>query len=188
MFEKFGDYMFSLLFAPLKRVRKAVNQFYIFFQVTGKLFDQCKEDVFRLREESAILTCSDAMLPVHGQDRDMARLQGETLEGYRTRLAMKGIVAETAGTNEGIRYLARSLGYDGVEIVRNPDPARWAEATVTFVGGRIVVDDAEVLARELNKIKRARTLLSIAKEQRYPAALFHGAVRTTGREFIIRQE
>ena len=135
MFEKFGDYMFSLLFAPLKRVQKSANQFYIFFQVVGKLFDQCKQDVFRLREESAVLTCSDQLLPVHGQDRGMVRLQGETLEGYRTRLAMKGIVAETAGTNAGIRYLARSLGYDGVEIVKNPDPARWGRGFVARLSG-----------------------------------------------------
>ena len=51
MFEKFGEYMFFLLCAPLKKAKKTVNQFYIFFKVAGKLFDQCKLDLFRLREE-----------------------------------------------------------------------------------------------------------------------------------------
>lgn len=188
MFEKFGEYMFFLLFAPLKRVKKSANQFYIFFKVVGKLFDQCKRDVFRLREESSIMTCSDEMLPVHGQDRDMNRLSGESLEGYRTRLAMKGIIAEMAGTNEGIRYLARAFGYETVSIIPSPEPGHWAEADVRFIGGSIVLDDRELLLYELNKIKPARTLLSHTKEQRYFSRLYVGTAYIIGKQITIRQE
>lgn len=187
MFEKFGDYMFHLLFAPLKRVRKSANQFYIFFKVIGRLFDQCKQDLFRLREESSVLTCSDAMLPVHGQDRDMVRLNGESLDGYRTRLAMKGIIAEKAGTNEGIRHLAKAFGYENVVIEPSEEPGRWAEATVRFIGGSIVLDDRALLLYELNKIKPARTLLDHTKEQRYPSRLFVGTGYAVGKQITIRQ-
>lgn len=188
MFTKFGDYMFFLLFAPLKRVKKSLNQFYIFFKVVGRLFDQTKLEIFRVRDECSVLTCSDLMLPIHGQDRDMPRLNGETMENYRIRLAMKGVIAEKAGTCEGIRYLAKSFGYDSVEISKNSDPQKWAEATVTFIGGKIVIDDRDILMHELNKIKPARTLLSFSKEQQYDATLYYGAVRVIGRQFTISQE
>ena len=187
MFEKFGDYMFHLLFAPLKRVKRSVNQFYIFFKVAGKLFDQCKAEVFRLREEGCVLTCSDVMLPVHGQDRDMIRLDGESLEGYRNRLTMKGIIAEKAGTCEGIRSLAKAFGYENVEIVPSPDPGHWAEVAVRFVGGSIVLDDRDLLLYELNKIKPARTLLEHTKEQRYTSRIYVGTAYIIGKQITIRQ-
>ena len=86
MFKTFGEYMYTLLFSPLRRGRQSLNQFYIFFKVMGRSFDQCKEALLQVREEASVLTCSDAMLPVHGADRDMLRLQGETVDNYRRRL------------------------------------------------------------------------------------------------------
>ena len=41
-FETFGEYMFDLLFAPLKKGRKTVNQLCIFFKVMGREFDDLK--------------------------------------------------------------------------------------------------------------------------------------------------
>ena len=188
MFQNFGDYMFSLLLGPLKRGKKAMNQVYIFFKVLGQSFDQCKQYLFRIREEASILTCSDEMLQIHGQDRGMLRLEGETLENYRTRLTMKGIIAAKAGTVEGIRYLARAFGYDECQIEPGEKPDHWAEATVLFVGGDIVLDNRELLLQELNKIKPARTLLTLSKEQRYQTPLYFAAVKVTGRQMTISQE
>ena len=51
-FGTFGEYMFDLLFAPLKRGKRAANQFYIFFKVVGRIFDGMKKDVFRVRSEA----------------------------------------------------------------------------------------------------------------------------------------
>lgn len=186
--KNFGDYMFSLLFAPLKRVKKASNQLHIFLKVLGRALDELKLLVFRVREESSVLTCSDSMLPVHGVDRDMPRLKGETLDNYRIRLAMKGVIAAQAGTCAGIRCLARSFGYDNVEISTSTDEAHWAEASVLFIGGDIVLDDRDILLQELNKIKPARTLLTLAKEQRYAAPLSFAAARVVGRQITIEQE
>lgn len=186
-FEKFGDYMFDLLFAPLKRGKKAVNQLYIFCKVVGRMFDQSKEELLRARDESFVISCSDVMLPVHGQDRGMVRLKGETMDGYRTRLAMKGIIAEKAGTNEGIRYLAKAFGYDHVEIEKSPDVERWAEATVRFIGGKVVLDDGDLLLQELDKIKPARTVLTLSKEQRYHAQLHMGSAYVIGKQITLRQ-
>ena len=101
-FDTFGAYMFDLLFAPLKRGKRAANQFFIFFKVIGRIFDGMKKDAFRLRDELNVATASPAMLPVHGQDRDMPRLEGESIENYRARLSMKGIISEWGGTKIGI--------------------------------------------------------------------------------------
>ena len=187
MADNFTEYLYGLLPAPLKRGKKAVNQFFIFFKAIGGLFDDCKQDIFRLREASMLASATDAVLQLHGQDRDMPRLYGETLENYRERLLMKGIIAEAAGTNEGIRYVAQAFGYDNVIITTSSDPAHWAEATVQFIGGKIVLDDRELLLQELNKIKPARTLLFLSKEQRYRGVIHVGGGYAIGKQITIRQ-
>ena len=117
----------------------------------------------------------------------MIRLDGESLEGYRNRLMMKGIIAEKAGTCEGIRSLAKAFGYENVEIVPSPDPDHWAEVAVRFVGGSIVLDDRDLLLHELNKIKSARTLLEHTKEQRYTSRMYAGTAYIIGKQITIRQ-
>ena len=81
-YDNFGDYMFDLLFAPLKKGKEAANQFRIFFRVIGKDFDDVKKAFFRVRDEANVVSASPVMLPVHGQDRDMPRLEGEDIEAY----------------------------------------------------------------------------------------------------------
>ena len=61
-FDTFGAYMFELLFAPLKRGKRAANQFFIFFKVIGRIFDGMKKDAFRLRDELNVATASPVML------------------------------------------------------------------------------------------------------------------------------
>lgn len=78
-FDTFGEYMFDLLFAPLKRGKRTANQLFIFFKVVGRVFDGMKKDAFRVRDEANVATASPVMLPVHGQDRDMPRLEGEDM-------------------------------------------------------------------------------------------------------------
>ena len=158
MFEKFSDYMYSLLFTPLKKVKQTANQCYIFFKVIGKLFDEAKDDLFRVREESMIASASEIMLPEHGRDREMNRLKGETVEGYRTRLSMKALIAEKAGTNAGILLALSSLGYEHSYIERMSlhDPELWAEFIV-FLGGKYPsgVNDIAVIDTEVMKVKEA---------------------------------
>lgn len=153
MFEKFSDYMYSLLFTPLKKVRQAGNQFYLFFKVVGKLFDNTKSDIFRVREESIVASASEVMLPEHGKDRDMPRLKGETVEGYRTRLSMKAIIAEKAGTEAGILLALLTLGYKNSEIVPASvyDRDRWAEFYV-FLKMNDLLSDPPVNFKIVKKI------------------------------------
>lgn len=183
----FGEYMFELLFAPLKRAKKSINQFWIFFKVIGMRFDRLKQSVFQVREESMLISASDSMLPVHGTEHQMLRIRGETLDNYRMRLLSHARIAEAAGTDAGIRYLAQAFGYENVEILPSPNDGAWAEAVVQFIGGRIVLDDREILLQELDKIKPARTVLTLAKEQRYTSTVHVGSAYIVGRQLTIRQ-
>ena len=166
MFDKFGDYMYSLLFTPLKKVRKASNQFNLFFKVVGRLFDDTKQDIFRVREEAMVVSASKIMLPEHGKDRDMPRLLGETTEGYRTRLSMKAIIAEMAGTEAGILLSMASLGYDRsyLEPMYKHDPERWAEFILFLGGDSPSVTDMRVIDGEVMKVKEASSMPAYARE------------------------
>lgn len=168
MFEKFQDYMYYLLFAPLKKVFKRNNQFYILFKVAGKLFDQTKQDIFRAREESMVISASEKMLNEHGRDRQMPRLKGESVENYRIRLSMKNIIAEKAGTNEGILLALKALGYEQsfIEPYYIHDPERWAEFIVYLKSKTpSSINDIRVIDNEVMKVKPASGKPSYGAEE-----------------------
>jgi hypothetical protein len=158
MFDKFQDYMYYLLYGPIKKVTKLKNQFYILFKVFGKVFDQTKQDIFRVREESMIISASEKLLEEHGRDRVMQRLKGESVENFRTRLSMKNIIAEKAGTKEGMLLALKALGYDQSTI--DPfylhDPERWAEFTIYLSSKQqSSVNDITIIDKEIMKVKPA---------------------------------
>ena len=155
-FDTFGEYMFDLLFAPLKKAKRSVNQLRIFFRVVGREFDDVKAAIFRVRDEANVATASPVMLPVHGQDRDMPRLEGESVEAYRTRLCMKGLVAEWGGTKQGILYTLTALGYEQsrIEPFALQDPERWAEFIIFLKGSaQSGVNNLAVIDAEVRKVK-----------------------------------
>ena len=133
IFKTFGEYMFYLLTAPLKK-DKPQNQFYLYFKVTGTVFDDIKQDIFKLRRQRISSTAEPVMLDIIGQDRKMTRLQGEPVEAWRKRLQMKAIIAELAGSEKGILLALESVGYNYAYIdpLWKVDPERWAEINVVF--------------------------------------------------------
>ena len=161
-YDRFGEYMFDLLFAPLKKGKRTVNQLYIFFKVIGRVFDGLKEDALRVRDETNVATASPAMLPVHGQDRDMPRLTGESIEGYRMRLAMKGIIAEKGGLKEGILYALTALGYEQstIEPFVFQNPERWAEFIIHLKSNKQSgINNLDAILAEVNKVKEGGSKL-----------------------------
>lgn len=161
-YDRFGEYMFDLLFGPLKKGKRAANQFFIFFKIVGRVFDGLKEDALRVRDETNIATASPVMLPVHGQDRNMPRLAGESVEGYRTRLAMKGIIAEKGGLKDGILYALSALGYRQahIESIGSQDPEHWAEFTVDLgIGNENAVRDVSLIYNEIQQVKEGSSRL-----------------------------
>lgn len=158
MSDKFGDYMFYLLNAPLKKKKSGKNQLQIFFSVVGEIFDSILEDVFRFRRQKMISTAAPAMLEVIGQDRDMFRLQGETIEQYRNRLQKKAVIAELGGTNTGLLMALETLGYPEctIEPLYKTDRNRWAEICIIVPVLKDINYDA--ILYEVLKVKPARTL------------------------------
>lgn len=162
-YDTFGEYMFDLLFAPLKKGKRAANQFFIFFKVIGRVFDGLKKDALRVRDETNIATASSVMLPIHGQDRNMSRLAGESVEGYRTRLAMKGIIAEKGGLKDGILYALAALGYEQstIEPIALQAPERWAEFIVFLGrGNSYAVRELFTIYQEIQRVKEGSSKLA----------------------------
>ena len=162
-FDTFGEYMFDLLFAPLKKGRRAVNQLSIFFRVLGREFDDLKTAILRVRDEANVASASEIMLPVHGQDRDMPRLVGEDIESYRIRLAMKGIISEWGGTQKGLKYVLTSLGYEQsrIEPVYTQDPERWAEFIVSLGVGKVnSIKNYYAIYYEIQRVKEGSSRLA----------------------------
>lgn len=161
MFEKFSDYMQYLLTTPLKGGGKN-NQFRLFFKVIGKIFDETKEDIMRFREEALIETASPIMLEIHGQERDMVRLKGESVEGFRKRLQLKAIIAGLSGSEAGILLALKGVGYENcvIEPVWKTDAARWAEIYIDFLLPDMDSEnsiDFKSIKREVIKTKQAST-------------------------------
>lgn len=131
MFDKFCDYMYYLLTAPFKRVRKAHNQWYILFRVLGPRLDDALESLYSAGEQTMAATCDPEMLPVHAADRGIERYEGEDIENFRARIAMYMEVCRLGGTNPGVLMAVRTLGYGDVKIITakelKGDGERWAE-------------------------------------------------------------
>ena len=157
-FEKYADYMYYLLHAPFKKIRKELNQYYILFKVLGKYFDKAKGFLFLARESSNIISAPEEVLLLHGMDRDMIRLKGESVEDYRYRLIMKMEIAKQAGTIQGILLAAKALGYDEAKHVPLylTDETRWAEFNLYLSGSYISnINELSVINEEINKVKQA---------------------------------
>lgn len=157
-FTAFCDYMYYLMHAPFKKVRKDINQWYLLFKVLGKYFDKVKEYYFITREASLIISAPEDFLILLGNERDMFRLKGETIENYRMRLLMKMEIAKKAGSIDGILLVASTLGYDESTLVPLylSDENRWAEFNLYLSGSYISsINELNVISEEINKVKQA---------------------------------
>lgn len=135
-----AEYMYSLLINPLKRVNMANNQFYILFQVLGNHFQEIRNTFKKVQRESVILTAED-LISLHGIDRKMPRYEGETEESYRKRLMFKNVLAETAGTENGIIFALELLGYQNPRIV----PAIVKDNNLILLNGSNAMDGTSIM-------------------------------------------
>lgn len=147
MFEKFADYMYYLLTAPLKKIRKSKNQWYILMKVLGRRFDQILNDIDRARDQTAVATCEPELLPEYAADRGITRYTGETDENFRVRIANYTEILRLGGTDEGV-LLIPAKEYTG-------DAGRWAEFYIVLKFG---VDDMPVISLEAlrNQVRRVK--------------------------------
>lgn len=165
--EKFSDYLYYLLTAPFRKVAKATNCWWALACVLGEHLDELKDKILWLRLQGMILCCDPLLLPYHGEDRDMPRLKGEDIEGYRRRLCLKQQIAQQAGTNEGIITAVRSLGYDSsyIEPLYKENPDQWSEFRIwlqTAQNQQVKVNDFEIINLEVMKVKPASSMPTYA--------------------------
>ena len=160
MLEKFGDYMYYLLSTPYKQVRAGKNQWHIYFQVIGKLFDENKRMFQRTRSESMVQTASAIMLPEHGLDRSLSRYEGESWENFRIRLMMYADICLLGGTEIGTMRAVKALEFSDVEMVPayklDGNRDRWAEFYIIISRD---VDDTfdlphRIIRREVRRVKK----------------------------------
>jgi len=130
MIDNFIEYMWYLFTTPFKKVKKALNSWYILCRVFGKRFDHLKEDILRARDEGMVATCCHEMLSIHGADRRLSRYEGEQAENFRSRIAMYEEVCRLGGTDEGMILAIKALGFLHVEkktaVELYGDMERWA--------------------------------------------------------------
>ncbi len=161
MYNTFAEYMYYLLTSPYKKVKKSANQFYALCLVIGKVFDDLKSSINSSRESTIIISANESFLDEHGKDRNMPRLADEEVETYRTRLSMKAIIAESAGTKQGIQIALNSLGFINADIfaVRLYDPLRWAEFYVFIEADEIdLIRNFAIVKTVVRDVKPARSL------------------------------
>lgn len=131
MLENFIEYMWYLLTTPFKRVKKNVNAWYAWCKVIGGWFDECKEDLFKARDNGMVATCEELILNEHGEERRLTRYVGEDTENFRSRIAMYEEICKLGGTNEGLLLVGKTLGYNNINIKSamtiHGDADRWAE-------------------------------------------------------------
>ncbi len=185
----FPEYLYFLLPSALKKNGKKASGWWMLSAVLGRRAQRLKDTILSVREQTMILTCAEALLPVFGQERDMPRLKGETARQYRLRLLQKYKIAEMAGTNEGILTAVKALGHDNVTIepMHQTDPDRWAEATVWISGTKAVIPNREIIQQEINNQKPASAKLELAIMQEMQGTIYVGAFRQTTKIIEIRQ-
>lgn len=170
MIENFIEYMWYLLTTPLKKLKKALNKWYVICKVFGRRFDEAKEDILRARDEGMVATCSHEMLPVHAEDRKMARYPGEADENFRIRIANYTEVCRLGGTDQGVILAVKSLGYANVAKMtateHTGDSGRWAEFYVVIA---MSVEDAHPVGFDVVK-KQVRSTKEVGAKDNYSMA------------------
>ncbi len=176
-YDNFKDYMYYLLHKPLK-----TNTLYKLFTVLGAEIDEVKETIFRVREQSNILTATGKYLDLHGKDRDMYRYKNEDDESFRERLIYKFIISQKAGTLRGLELVLKSLGYDDANIkaLYLEDGTKWAEFYINLNAGdkRVTLQDLDIVHNEIIKVKQASSKPNYYAENKLDVdnSLVYGAI------------
>lgn len=79
-------------------------------------------------------TASEAALTTIGEGRSLRRWPGEPLDTWRRRVQGAAEYWALAGTVPGLKLALAQAGYQAmvIEHLKDPDPARWAEFSVTL--------------------------------------------------------
>lgn len=180
MFDKFRDYLYYLLPTPFKKLKKELNQWYIFLSVIGDEYDKVQAELERALEETAVATCSDSLLEYYAQEREMYRYPNESNDTYRSRIAMRDEVEALGGTKQAILLAAKTLGFIDAEHIWLPDLGysdKWSQflLRVTVNGVQDFPTDIETLKAEVRKAKDSTSLDNYCLSNVIHGRVFFGA-------------
>lgn len=162
-YERFRDYLYYLLPSPFKRIKKSLNQWYIFLSVIGDAYDRVQAELERAVEETTVATCSDFLLQYYAEDRGMYRYPDEPVETFRARIAMQDEVEALGGTKQAILLAAQTLGFTDAEHIWYPDLG-YADKWSQFLLRVVVRNDQDfpvshaILLNEIRKAKESTSL------------------------------
>jgi len=176
--KSFTTYLTFLLPKPLRKPDPAVTDIKRLAQVLGGLLDEAMESVFQVRRCWFPGACPDGeAIDLHGDERDIIRLPGESHNDYRARVMAAFETYLAGGTVPGIVMAMDLLGHPGATVqeprtryrhdgrLRRDGSARWcgvqwATFTVTlpWVDALKATHVADVV-RQINRWKAAWTRL-----------------------------
>ncbi len=107
----FIDYLWELPHIIFKRLPRDNTDIDKLAQGLGPVFDETKDVIFQIRQQSLIITAIGKALDAHGLDRQLPRYNGETDDQYRLRLLAAFNTYTEGGTEAGMIKALRVLGY-----------------------------------------------------------------------------
>ncbi|MCR4443484.1 MAG: phage tail protein [Peptococcaceae bacterium] len=158
----FGEYIWSLLPLPF---RKVGSDIYLLFQAIGAKLEELKQAFFQIRRAWIIDTAPGWALDLHGMDRRMPRLPGESDDVYRLRLQSARTIYAMGGTDTGLIESLAQIGFTAtIYNLYNEDPLRWAEMNITAQGNisqPLSLPTIESLKKTLKVTKAAHAKIAI---------------------------
>lgn len=114
-------------------------------------------------------------LALIGKERMIERYPGEDVESYRGRLQGAFDSWGQATTIPGVKAAVEGFGLSAtVSLVRDVDPARWAEFDVTAWGPDAGSVDQALILKAIGKFKPARDVLSTLTVMEAPLVGYFG--------------
>lgn len=182
---KFKDYILSLLPGFLRRPDGTKTDIERWAEALGVSLDDLKQAIFKVRRAWLIDTATGPALDLHGRDRGISRLPGESDESYRQRLKAAYQTYALGGTNPGLVAVLKVMGYpearihelfkDGVVTplhngqnsyngaARHQGGVRWAEFKIFMgiEGGKdYAAAERQALLAAINKVKASHSKLA----------------------------
>jgi hypothetical protein len=182
---KFGEYILSLLPGFLRRRDGTKTDIERWAEALGVSLDELKQAIFKVRRAWLLDTATGQALDLHGTDRGIPRLPGESDDSYRQRLKAAYQTYALGGTNPGLVEVLKVMGYpnarihelfkDGVVVplhngqnlyngaARHQGGVRWAEFKI-FMGIEDGKDYAaaerQALLAAIKKVKASHSMLA----------------------------
>jgi hypothetical protein len=109
----FDEYLISLITTPLMATGREVRNF---LTVMAEAAEELRETARRARRFWFPGTAPDEVLDLHGTERGLPRLPGESAAAYRGRLSQAHLFYQAAGTKAGMEGALAAIGYPAAEV------------------------------------------------------------------------